>query len=118
MIDREKSLKKEIKVDTEKLLAETKTTIENLTDEQVLGLLEEKWINPLVKSLNELPNTIIKELETKVTELSNKYTLTLVDLESQIKESEKSLSLLLDELEGNEYDMKGLEELKNLLRGD
>jgi type I restriction enzyme M protein len=117
-IDKEKSLKKEIKVETEKLLAETKRVIENLTDEQALELLEQKWISPLVSSLNELPNSIVKDLVSKVSNLANKYTLTLVDLESQIKESEKSLITLIDDLEGNEYDMKGLEELKSLLRGE
>ena len=118
LIEREKSLKKEIKVENEKLLAMTKQTIESLTDEQVLELLKEKWITPIITSLNELPNEIVKELVSKISNLANKYSLTLVELESQIKESENSLSSLIDELEGNEYDMKGLEQLKTLLKGE
>ena len=118
LIEREKSLKKEIKVENEKLLAKTKQTIESLTDEQVLELLKEKWITPIIASLNELPNEIVKELVSKISNLANKYSLTLVELESQIKESENSLSSLIDELEGNEYDMKGLEQLKTLLKGE
>ena len=117
-IEKEKSLKKEIKIENEKLLAKTKQTIESLTDEQVLELLKEKWITPIISSLNELPNEIVKELVSKISNLANKYSLTLVELESQIKESENSLSTLIDELEGNEYDMKGLEELKTLLKGE
>ncbi len=118
LIENEKSLKKEIKVENEKLLAKTKQTIESLTDEQVLELLKEKWITPIITSLNELPNEIVKELVSKISNLANKYSLTLVELESQIKESENSLSTLIDELEGNEYDMKGLAELKTLLKGE
>lgn len=118
LIEKEKSLKKEIKIENEKLLAKTKQTIESLTDEQVLELLKEKWITPIISSLNELPNEIVKELVSKISNLANKYSLTLVELESQIKESENSLSTLIDELEGNEYDMKGLEELKTLLKGE
>ncbi len=118
LIENEKSLKKEIKVENEKLLAKTKQTIESLTNEQVLELLKEKWITPIITSLNELPNEIVKELVSKISNLANKYSLTLVELESQIKESENSLSTLIDELEGNEYDMKGLEELKTLLKGE
>lgn len=118
LIEREKALKKEVKVENEKLLAKTKSAIENLTDEQVLELLKEKWINPVISSLLELPNAIIKDLVSKISNLANKYSLTLVELESQIKESEKALSAMIDELEGNEYDMKGLEMLKSLLGGE
>lgn len=118
LIEKEKSLKKEIKAETEELLAKTKKTIELLTEEQVLDLLKEKWIDPIVSSLNGLPKEIIKDLVSKISNLANKYSLTLVELESQIKNAENSLSSLIDELEGNEYDMKGLEEFKTLLKGE
>ena len=113
LIEKEKSLKKDIKQDSEKLLAETKRVIENLTDNQALDLLKEKWINPLISSLKELPNHIIKDIISKVSNLSKKYSLTLIDLESQIKEAETSLVGMIDELVGDEYDMKGLNELKS-----
>ena len=117
LIEKEKSLKKDIKQDSEKLLAETKITIEKLTDSQALELLKEKWISPLILSLKELPNHIIKDLISKVSNLAKKYSLTLIDLESQIKEAETSLVRMIDELVGDEYDMKGLNELKSLLKG-
>lgn len=117
LIEKEKSLKKDIKQDSEKLLAETKITIEKLTDSQALELLKEKWISPLILSLKELPNHIIKDLISKVSNLAKKYSLTLIDLESQIKEAETSLVGMIDELVGDEYDMKGLNELKSLLKG-
>ena len=117
LIEKEKSLKKDIKQDSEKLLAETKRTIENLSDNKALELLKEKWISPLISSLKELPNHIIKDIISKVSNLSKKYSLTLIDLESQIKEAETSLVGMIDELVGDEYDMKGLNELKSLLKG-
>lgn len=117
LIEKEKSLKKDIKQDSEKLLAETKRVIENLTDNQALDLLKEKWISPLISSLKELPNHIIKDIISKVSNLSKKYSLTLIDLESQIKEAETSLVGMIDKLVGDEYDMKGLNELKSLLKG-
>lgn len=38
-----------------------------------------------------------------------------MDLDRQIKEAEQSLSSLIDDLDGNEFDMKGLKELQTLL---
>ena len=64
-----------------------------------------------------MPNHIIKDLISNVSNLSKKYSLTLIDLESQIKEAETSLVGMIDELVGDEYDMKGLNELKSLLKG-
>lgn len=115
-INKEKELKKDLKTKSAALLSATKSTIENLTDEQVLSLLEDKWIKPLVKSLNELPEAIINELVLKVSKIADKYGMTLVELEQQIKEAENSLSIMLEELEGNEYDMKAIKEFVSLLR--
>ena len=117
MNEEEKVLKKTIKDETTKLHQKTKETIENLTDEQVFDLLEEKWICPLVASLHGLPTAVIDTLSKKVTELSQKYATTLNDLESEIEKTEKEFSAMLDNLTGSEYDMKGLAELKNLLKG-
>ena len=50
--------------------------------------------------------------------LSNKYNTTLIDTEKEIKECEKDLCSLLDELVGNDFDMKGISEFKSLLNGD
>ncbi len=118
LLDEEKELKTIIKNDTNALHALTKETIESLSDEQVYELLDIKWNNSLVDSLNQLPDTIVNTLITKVQALQSKYETTLFDIESQIKETEKKLCSMIDELEGNEFDMKGLSELKSLLGGD
>ena len=117
LIDEEKSLNKAIKDGQAKLHAKTKTVIENLSDEEVLGLLNAKWIEPLLHRLNELPVGILDRLASKVQALVNKYDTTLADIESEIKETEASLIAMLDQLVGNESDMAGLNEFKALLGG-
>lgn len=117
LLGKEKELKSQIKIEAAALHSKTKDTIENLTDEQVFDLLELKWIAPLVSSLHNLPGAIITNLANKIQSLSDKYAITYSDLAKEIKETERTLSLLIGDLESNEYDMKGLYELKSLLNG-
>jgi type I restriction enzyme M protein len=116
LLAEEKELKAQIKVESAALHSKTKETIENLTDEQVFDLLESKWISPVVTSLNKLPEAIILKISNKVQALAQKYTITYSNIVKEIKKAESSLSLLIDDLEGNEFDMKGLNELKSLLK--
>ncbi len=117
LMEKEKLLKKEIKVDADKLHRLTKKTIENLSDEQALELLERKWITPLVESLYNLPETTVNELTAKLQAISDKYSVTYSQIENEIHKSERVLSSLIDELCGNEYDTKGLREFQSLLKG-
>lgn len=114
----EKDLKKEIKSETAKLHMLTKETIENLTDSMVCELLDKKWIGNLLESINKLPDTIVDNLVSKIQALESKYKTTYFELEKEIKETEIKLASMIDELEGNEYDMKGLSEFKALLLGE
>lgn len=114
----EKDLKKEIKSETAKLHMLTKETIENLTDLMVCELLDKKWIGNLLESINKLPDTIVDNLVSKIQALLSKYKTTYFELEKEIKETEMKLASMIDELEGNEYDMKGLSEFKALLLGE
>ena len=113
----EKELKSQIKKESAALHLKTKDRIENLTDQEVFELLELKWITPVVNSLNNLPETIITTLSYKIQALTDKYAITYSDVAKEIKEAESSLSELIDNLEGNEFDIKGLNELKSLLNG-
>ena len=115
LIAEEKTLRTQIKSEAAKLVLKTKETIENLTDEQVYELLELKWIEPVVGSLNNLPAIIITQLSIYVKTLADKYTITYSALSKEIKDAENDLSSLIDDLDGNEFDMKGLNELKSLL---
>lgn len=118
LIAEEKELKAEVKAQAPKLHMLTKETIENLTDQQVYELLELKWICPLVTSLNRLPQVLINELTAKVQALSEKYATTYAHLTQEIEQIETELASLIDELVGNEFDMKGLAQFKSLLKGE
>ena len=113
----EKELKATIKKDAGLLEGKTKGTIETLSDEQVIELLKDKWINPLIQNLLELPDGIVNELVAKLEALTKKYETTFAEVETQISETEKALSSMIDDLEGNEFDMLGLSEFKKMLGG-
>lgn len=114
----EKQLKKNVKEQTNALHLETKAKIENLTDCEVRELLEEKWIAPLVSGVEGLPSSILNNFIAKLQALSKKYETTLNHIEEEISEAETSLSSMLCDLVGNEYDMQGIEALKKLLGGE
>ncbi len=118
LITEEKALKKQIKTDSEALHLQTKETIEKLSDDQVLELLELKWIKPLITSLQNIPTSLVQELTTKVQVLATKYADTYTKVRDDIKQTENGLSILISELTGNEFDIKGLEEFKNYLKSE
>lgn len=118
LLAEEKEAKTLVRKEKSELHLKTKDTIEALTDAQVYELLELKWVQPIVTSLNNLPKTIIDTLTTKVVALSEKYSTTYSDVAKEINKAENSLSNLIDDLEGNEFDMKGLNELKVLLNSE
>ena len=113
----EKELKAAIKKDAGLLEGKTKETVESLSDEQVIDLLKDKWITPLIQSLMKLPDSIVNELVSKLEALTKKYETTFAEVETQISETEKVLSAMIDDLEGNEFDMLGLSEFKKMLGG-
>jgi len=114
----EKALKSEVKKESALLEEKTKETIESLSDEQVRQLLKEKWIHPLIQNLMQLPDRIVSELVDKLKALTKKYETTFAEVESQIEETAKELSLMIDDLEADEFDMLGLHEFKKLLGGE
>ena len=114
----EKALKKQVKDDSSKLHLLTKKTIEELSDEEAMELIKLKWIAPLVKSIAGLPNAVVSEFVAKLEALCRKYETTFAEVEQQIADTESALVGLLDALTGNEFDMRGIEELKSLLGGE
>lgn len=114
----EKTLKASIKSNSAQLQAKTKKTIESLTDEQAMQLLDKKWIHSLTTNLSKLPDTVIDSLVAKISALAKKYETTYLELENEIKETEKTLSAMIDNLTGSDFDMKGLSEFKSLLMGE
>lgn len=118
LMTEEKEVKAQVKANAVALHMKTKETIESLSDEQAFELLEQKWIVSLTESIKQLPNEVIHVLMGKIKALSEKYVVTYAAIESEIQETEVTLSALIDELVGNEYDMKGLSEFQALLKGE
>lgn len=114
----EKKVKAEVKKEKALLEEKTKETIESLSDEQVKKLLKEKWITPLVQNVMQLPDRMVAELVDKLNVLGKKYETTFAEVESQIEETEKELSSMIDDLEAGEFDMQGLHAFKKLLGGE
>ncbi|MDB5778244.1 MAG: Type restriction-modification system methyltransferase subunit protein, partial [Polaromonas sp.] len=114
----EKTLKAAIKQASDALHLKTKTTIEGLSDGQVHELLELKWITPLSDELHRLPAQQIDGLIAKLEAMVEKYRITYADNAREIQQTETELAGLIEELDANEFDAKGLAELKTLLAGN
>ncbi|MBS4049960.1 MAG: type I restriction-modification system subunit M [Methylomonas sp.] len=111
----EKTLKAAIKKEAAALHLKTKKTIENLSDAQVHELLERKWIALFIDELHRLPDQQIDGLTRKLEALVEKYQITYADNARDIRQTEAALAGMIDELDGNEFDLKGLAEMRKLL---
>ena len=116
-LSEEKALKAAIKQAAAVLHLKTKKAIEGLSDAQVHELLERRWIIPLCDTLHDLPDQQINALIRKLEDLAEKYRITYADNAREIQQVETELAGMIDELDGNEFDLKGLAELKTLLVG-
>lgn len=114
----EKGLKSDVKKETEALHLKTKDVIESLDDDQVRTLLQKKWIQPICGGIDALPETLLSDFAKQVQALADKYADTLEDIENEIQETEKSLSAMLSELTGDEFDMAGIRQLQKMLGGE
>ncbi|WP_230492931.1 hypothetical protein [Martelella alba] len=65
-----------------------------------------------------MPNAVISQLTRQVQSLADKYTITYSQVASNIKTTEQELAEMMGKLTGNEFDMQGLAELTNLLKGE
>jgi type I restriction enzyme M protein len=61
---------------------------------------------------------LIDELTSKVQGLAEKYATTYADVATKIKDTQDELAGMIDELTGNEFDMRGLNEFKSFLTGE
>jgi len=111
----EKSLKSDVKSAVETLHNKTKNQIEQLSAPQVYMLLEKKWIAPFIEQMQLLTQELVNGLVQKLEQLSQKYDETLSDIDNEIKKAESDLALMLKDLEGNEFDMSGIQEFIKLL---
>lgn len=117
LFDTEKSLKSQIKKAEDELETKAIDKIHTLSDEEVANLFEEKWIMPIIRGIDAIPDEVIKGLTDKVKKLGRKYSITLCDTEEKIKETEKSLAALAGQLTGNDFDIRGIEAFRTFLSG-
>ena len=115
LLKEQKAIQKEIKTSKENIHAMTKDKLESLSIEEAKALVYEKWISPLMDQLNQIPQNVMEKLKKQLEQLEDKYSETLNDLDDQIHQTEQDLAKMIDDLTGNEYDMKGLEAFKSLL---
>ena len=118
LLEELKNQKKQAKQLSQELHLKTKLTIENLTDDQVLMLLEQKWIVPLYSDIIALSDAVVDDYIKQIIYLNEKYDTTLVHVDEEIHETEASFIAMLDNLTGDEYDMQGIAELRALLGGE
>ena len=104
-----------------KLIAEASQELEDLAKEkietlsiiEINELLNLKWVRPITEGINELPDVVIRNLANAITALGKKYSVTYNDIEKDIIDAETALSALAKELTGDEWILKGLNELLN-----
>lgn len=112
------SLSKKIKDKNKELDAKVIDDIVSLSDETVYKLLKEKWVTPIVDDIHNLSTTLINNFVSNLNKVIKKYANPLKEVDSDIDKTEKSLLSMLGDLNGDEFDMEGLMELRDLLGGE
>lgn len=110
------NLNKKIKTAAEKLEEETIVKIGALTDEEAKSLLQMKWIEPMVADIMSTMDDELKTLEAAAEALAKKYAESLCDIEKQMAANDDELTSLIGELAGDNFAIKGLNGLVNLIK--
>ena len=112
--EEQKRKNKQIKEAGQALVDKTVEAIENLSDEDIPLLLHKKWIDPIVKGIDETLADVLSTFETKVLALGKKYAVSLKQLSEEEETAQEELAELIDELTGDEFAIRGLKELVNM----
>ena len=117
LMDEESSVKKDMKQKKENLHIKTKEVIEGLSEEEALKIVEQKWIAPLVKDLEDISSAIIIDVIGKMEYLAEKYATTMHDLQNENISIKNSLASLIGSLAANGSDKEGLQEFRLIMGG-
>lgn len=104
-------LKKEISKAEKKLEDDTVKKIESLDMKEIIELLRLKWIEPIAVRIDAIPDEIVTGLTAAVMALAFKYSEPMTDIEKELQTLEEKLAKLIGNLTGDEYAIKGLQEL-------
>ena len=110
-----KKAKSDLKKGKVELEEKIKDKIETLSEKEAIEILEKKWTAPIMHKLGLIADEIITDFTKQVEYLGRKYQEILSDVSSQIETVSKELDSMLGELEGNEFDMLGLEAFRKIL---
>lgn len=112
-----KGLKADVKVLEKSLDTETRKTIQSLSKEDALVLLEDKWIEPFINSISGMAETIVNDCVSKMNSLVKRYAVTMEEEDKEIDALEKSLAEMLGQIKGNDADDIGSAEIMKFLGG-
>lgn len=116
LLAEEKTLKSQIKTDSAKLHTDTKATIEQLSDEEALDLLRQKWIKPLNQAMLALPHSMLAQFSQKLTALCEKYAQTYQQISERKQHSATQLANMMNELTGDDFDLQGIQAWQAILK--
>ncbi|WP_215740859.1 type I restriction-modification system subunit M [Mesomycoplasma hyorhinis] len=89
----------------------------NLSFEEFMNSILYKWSKPIKSKIISYSKKLILEYVQKLEILGTKYSDVIEDLTSEIKQNEEKLAHLLSELETeNDYDLKAINKLINILK--
>ncbi|MBQ3515319.1 MAG: type I restriction-modification system subunit M [Lachnospiraceae bacterium] len=111
-------LKKQIKILKIDLDIKAREAIKSLSDDEIKMLLKEKWLTPAMQSINDIPASIVDEINRSIQGIIAKYQNPISTLDTKISDTEKELAMMLKELSGNDFDMAAIRQFKKLLGGE
>ncbi len=111
----EKPLKDALKTKKDELVNLVLHKLKNLSDKEIITLLEQKWFDPLESALFALPNLWITDLARQVQGLENRYNPCLQEVQAAIIKNCQECSAALQDLEGFK-DHQELQHLVELLK--
>ena len=112
------ALKKQIKEIKTALDNKAREAIVSLSESEIKMLLKEKWLTPAMQSINGIPAAIKADLNRSIQQIIAKYQNPIAVLDTEITETEKTLSAMLNDLTGNAFDMAAIYHFKKLLGGE
>ena len=108
--EEQKSKNNQIKNEKQALIDKTVEAINSLSDEEISLFLHKKWIDPIVKGINDTLDEVLSTFENKVRALGKKYAVSYKQLNEDLEKSQKELYGLIGELTGDEFTILGLNE--------
>jgi type I restriction enzyme M protein len=109
--DEQTKTNKLIKAEKQSLENKSIEAIQNLSDDEISECLHMKWIDPVCSGINSTFSDVLSNLESSVLSISEKYSLSYRQINSEVALANKELIELVEQLTGDEFAIEGLTEL-------